>query len=58
MVDAHFGIGSRQIDKYIREENLGVITPDDIAKALIHDGRMKGSAVDVIRINRKSKGVK
>lgn len=58
MVDAHFGIGSRQIDKYIREENLGVVTPDDIAKALIHDGGIKGTAVDFIKMNRNSKRVK
>lgn len=52
MVDAHFGIGGRQVDKYIREKDLGVITPDDIAQALVYDGGIKVTAVDFVRINR------
>lgn len=57
MVDVHFRIGGRQADKYIREKNLGVVTPDDIAEALIYDGGMKGAGVDFISVNRKSKRV-
>lgn len=58
MVDAHFGIGGRQIDKYIREENLEVVTPDDVALALLHDGGMKSTGVEFFRVNRNSKRVK
>lgn len=57
MVDAHFGIGGRQVDKYIRERDLGGITPDHIEEAFIYDGGIKGTAVDFVRVNRKSSRV-
>lgn len=41
------------MDKYIRGKTLGVICPDDIAEALIHDGRIKGTAVDLVKVDRK-----
>lgn len=53
IVDAHLGIESRQIDKYIREKDLGVITPDDIAEALIYYGGVKACAVDFSKVTRK-----
>lgn len=58
MVDAHFGIGGRQVDKYIMERDLGVICPDDIAEALIHYGGIKGTAVDFVKVNRNSLRIK
>lgn len=57
MVDAHFGIGGRQVDRYIREKDIGVITPYDIVEALIYDGGIKATAVDFVRVNRKAKRV-
>lgn len=53
MVDAHFGIGRRQIDKYIREKGLSVVSPEYIAEELICDGGIKNTAVDFVRVNRK-----
>lgn len=55
MVDAHFSIGSRHIDNCIRGKDLGVITPDDIVSAQIHEGGMKGTGVDFLKVNRKSR---
>lgn len=57
MVGANFEIGGRQVDKYIREKDLGVITPDDIVEALIFNGGMKATAVDFMKVNKQSKRV-
>lgn len=55
MVDAHFGIVILHIDKFIREMDLGVITPDDVAEELVYENGMKGSTVDVLKVNQKPK---
>lgn len=52
MVDAHFRIISRQIEKFIREKDLGVLIPDDVSKALTYDG-----GVDVVKVNRQARRV-
>lgn len=58
MVDAHFGIGSRQIGTYIRENDLAVLCPDDIAEALIYNGGVKSTSVDFLKVNLQSKRLK
>lgn len=53
MADAHFGVCSSNIYKYILENQLSAISPNDIAKALVFGEGVKKTGVDFIKTNRR-----
>lgn len=53
LVDAHFAVSSRVVDRYITSTQLQVETPDDLVTALTYNGGVKKTAVDMICIERR-----
>lgn len=58
LVDAHFAVGMRQVNKYVTSNGVDVATPVDVVKALTACGGVANSAAELVYVNRHGNGFK
>lgn len=51
--DGQFAVAMRHVDKYIAENELGVVTPTDLVRAINHGQRMKGCIGELFDVDNE-----
>lgn len=49
--DGHFAVAMRYVDKYIAENELDVVTPTDLVRAINHGRGMKGCIGELFNVD-------